>query len=229
MLSVRENPPVTRRAAVEAMLLKYGSPATLNGTQVRAVIRPLEIQSGADRGLTGRDSGLSYRFTGPAGCGLSEGDALEADGASYSVRRAGTAMLGTEALYDWAVLRELPGAADSEIVLLAADGTVLARAKGYETRTLRDGCEVRSWGEGTPAQIAEGETRYELSLFGVTAEAGEICSGLGEFSVEIRGKTRKTAYSGCRVQNETKTGGKSLEPRRSLLVLAAGKTEEESA
>lgn len=139
---------MTRRAAVEAMLLKYGSPATLNGTQVRAVIRPLEIQSGADRGLTGRDSGLSYRFTGPAGCGLSEGDALEADGASYSVRRAGTAMLGTEALYDWAVLRELPGAADSEIVLLAADGTVLARAKGYETRTLRDGCEVRSWGKG---------------------------------------------------------------------------------
>lgn len=217
---------MTRCAAVDAMLKKYGSAVNLNGTQVKAVIRPLQIQSGADDSLTGGDSGLCYRYTGPAGCPLSEGGTVETPGRNYSVRRSGTAVLGGEALYEWAVLRELPSPADTEIVLLSADGTMLAHAKGYESKVLRDGCEIRSWGEGNPAEIGEGETSYELTLYDVLPETGIVLSNLGEFLVEIRGTARREIYSGCRVKDETEKGGRLLPPRRALLILAAGKTEE---
>jgi hypothetical protein len=217
---------MTRRTAVEAMLEKYGSPAVLNGTQVRAVIRPLRIQSGADSCLTGGDSGLSFRYTGPADQPLSEGDTVETSGGTYSVRRAGAAVLSGEALYEWAVLRELPGRADTEIVCLSADGTTLARAKGYESKILRNECEIRSWGEGTPEEIGEGAISYELTLYGVSPETGATLSTLGEFLVEIRGTARKEIYSGCRTKDDTERGGTFLQPRRSLLVLAAGRTEE---
>ncbi|QAT48515.1 hypothetical protein EQM14_01260 [Caproiciproducens sp. NJN-50] len=217
---------MSRHSAVETMLKKYGSTASLNGTQVKAVIRPLQIQSGADSSLTGGDSGLCYRYTGPAGCRLSSGDTLVSDGLTYSVRRSGTAVLGGEALYEWAVLKELPVSADTEIVLLSTDGTALAHAKGYESKILRDGCEIRSWGEGSPAEIGEGETSYELTLYDVLPENGISFSSLGEFLVEIRGTARTEAYSGCRVKDETEKGGRLLPPHRSLLILAAEKTEE---
>lgn len=217
---------MTRRAAVEAMLERYGSPATLNGEPVTAMIRPLQIQEGADRDLTGGDSALTYRYTGPADHPLSEGDTVETSDKNYSVRRADAAVLGGEALYEWAVLRELPDSADTEIVLLSADGTILARAKGYESKILRDGCEIRSWGEGTPSEIGEGETSHELTLYAVAPEGGTLLSGLGNFLVEIRGTARKEIYSGCRVKDDMEQGGALLPPRRSLLVLAAERTEE---
>lgn len=217
---------MTRRPAVEAMLKRYGSPVLLNETQVRAVIRPLQIQSGADGGLTGGDPELYYRYTGPAGSPLLEGDTVKAGNRTYTVRRAGNAELAGEPLYEWAVLRELPGQADTEIVMLAENGSVLARAKGYESKILRNGCEVRSWGEGIPTEIGEGEVSHKLTLYGVLPETGVVLSGLGEFLVEIRGTARKETYSGCRVKDETEKGGASLPPRRSLLILAAKKTEE---
>lgn len=217
---------MTRRPTVEAMLKKYGSPVLLNETKVKAVIRPLQIQSGADGGLTGGDPGLYYRYTGPAGFSLLEGESVKAGGKTYTVRRAGSAELTGEPLYEWAVLRELPGQADTEIVLLAENGSVLARAKGYESKVLRSGCEIRSWGEGIPAEIGEGEVSHEVTLYGVSPETGVALSGLGEFLVEIRGTARKEIYSGCRVKNETEKGGASLPPRRSLLILATEKTEE---
>jgi hypothetical protein len=217
---------VTRRAAVNAMLKKYGSAATLGGVQVRAVIRPLQIQSGADGILTGRDSELYYRYTGPAEHPLAAGDMIKTDRRTYSVRRAGSTALGSETLYEWAVLRELPGTADKEIVLLKEDGTALARAKGYKVNILRNGCELRSWGEGTPAEIAEGETSYQLDLYGISPENGVSLSGLGTFQVEIRGTARREIYSGCRVKEESEAGGAFLAPNRSLLVLAAAKKEE---
>lgn len=217
---------MTRRSAVEAMLKRYGSPAVLNGVPTAAAIRPLQIQDGADNALTGGDSGLYYRYTGPAGSPLSEGDTVEAGGRTYTVRRAGTAELAGEPLYEWAVLRELSGSADAEIVLLAEDGSVLAQAKGYESKILRSGCEIRSWGEGDPTEIGEGTAAYRITLYGVSAKPGVSLSSAGKFRLEIRGSTRKEIYSGCRVGEDAERGGVLLPPRRLLTVLAASRTEE---
>lgn len=216
---------MTRREVLEGLLRKYGSPAELNGEAVRAVIRPLQVLRGADRNLTGGDSGLSYRYTGPAGSSLGEGDTVKTAEKCYTVRRTGVAEFGGEALYRWGVLRELSGREDEEVAILSAGGALLARAAGYEAKTSRSGCEVRSWGEGAPVELTEGETSYELNLFDVTAEAGASLSNLETFSVEIRRKTEKTVYSGCRVGKEAGWGGASLPPRCSLLILAAEKTE----
>lgn len=216
---------MTRRAAVETMLDRYGAPVKANGAQGKAVIRPLRMETGSDGTLTGENSGLYYRYTGPAGLRLSAGDSVETADSDFTVRRSGTAAFGGEPLYEWAILRELSDAADREIVLLSPDGSVLARAEGYEAKVLRDGCELRSWGEGTPMEIGEGETGYELSLHGVSPESGTLLSDLGEFLVEIRGKAQKTVYAGCRGKELAETGAAFLPPRRSLLVLAAEKEE----
>jgi hypothetical protein len=216
---------VTRRSAVNAMLQKYGSPVMLNNTKIRAVIRPLQIQSGADNEITGGDSSLYYRYTGPAEYPLSEGDTVISDEEIYSVRRAGTAVIAGEPLYEWAILKQLSSSATEEIILIASDGTVLAKAKGYVTKTLHSADKVRSWGEGTPLEIEEGETSYELHFYGVTPENDTPLSEFGEFRVEIREQNRQTVYSGCRVKTETETGGVLLQPRCSLIVLATGRTE----
>lgn len=211
---------MTRRGAVEGMLVRYGEPAVVNGREVRAVIRPLRFDSGADPD----PAGLYYRYAGPADPPLSPGDTVETPRQSYAVRRSDTALLGGEELYARAVLRALPGDADAEIVLLSPDGAVLARAERYEEKTVRGGFPVRSWGEGLPSEIAEGETSYELVLSGVHPESGS--SGLGEFSVEIRGKGRKIVFSGCRIESGSVSGGEALAPRSSLRLLAALRTEE---
>lgn len=219
---------MTRRAAVEAMLQKYGFPATLNDTEIRAVIRPLQIQSGVDNDVTGGDASLYYRYTGPAGYPLSEGDTVVSDEVTYSVRRAGTAVIAGEPLYEWAILKPLSSSAIEEIILLASDGTVLAKAKGYEIKTLHSADEVRSWGEGVPLEIEEGETFYELYFYGVTPQNDTPLPELGEFQVEIRGQNRKTVYFGCRIKTEAEASGILLPPRCSLIVLSTGKTEVKS-
>lgn len=211
---------MTRRGAVEGMLARYGSPAAAGGREVRAVIRPLRFDSGADPD----SAGLYYRYAGPAGSPLSPGDTVETPRRSYAVRRSETALLGGEELYVRAVLRALPGDADEEIVLLSPGGEVLARAERYEEKTVRGSFPVRSWGEGAPSEIAEGGTSYELALSGVHPENGSL--GLGEFSVEIRGKGRKVVFSGCRVESGSVSGGGTLSPQSSLKILAASRAEE---
>lgn len=211
---------MTRRGAVEGMLARYGSPAAVGGREVRAVIRPLRFDSGADPD----PEGLYYRYAGPADPPLSPGDTVETPQRSYTVRRSDTALLGGEEFYARAVLRALPGGADGEIVLLAPAGTVLARAERYEEKTVRGGFPIRSWGEGVPSGIAEGETSYELALSGVRTENGS--SGFGEFTVEIRGPSRKVVFAGCRIESGSVSGGEALSPRSSLKILAASRTEE---
>jgi hypothetical protein len=228
MLSLREDFSVTRRAAVEAMLQKYGSPAILNHAEIRAVIRPLQIHSGVDNDVTGGNAGLYYRYTGPAEYPLSEGDTVACDEVIYCVRRAGTAVIAGEPLYEWAILKRLSPSAPEEIMLISPDGTVLARAKGYEIKTLHSTDEVRSWGEGSPLEIEEGETSYELRFYDVALESGTPLSKFGEFQVEIRGQNRQMIYSGCRIKTEAESGGILLPPQCSLIVLATGKTEVNS-
>ena len=210
---------MTRRGVVEGLLARYGSSAVVKGRAVRAVIRPLRFDSGADQ----EPEGLYYRYAGPADPPLSPGDTVETPRRSYAVRRSDTALLGGEELYARAVLRALPGDADAEIVLLSPDGAVLARAERYEEKTVCGAFPVRSWGEGVPSEIAEGGTSYELTLSGVHPESGS--PGLGEFSVEIRGRTRKTVFSGCRIEGGSVSGGEALAPRSALRLLAALRTE----
>ena len=191
----------------------------VNGGEVRAVIRPLQFDSGADR----EPAELYCRYAGPADRPLSPGDTVETPRGDYTVRRSETVLLGGEELYVRAVLRALPGDADAEIVLLSPAGAVLARAERYEERTVCGCFPVRSWGEGAPSEIAEGETSYELALSGVRAEGGPVS---GEFSVEIRGPARKVVFSGCRIESGSVSGGGALLPRSSLRILAASRTEE---
>lgn len=212
---------MTRREAVEAMLERYGSEAASNGVTVRAVIRPLRADAAPEAG-----SAPYYLYTGPAGLRLAAGDTVETPQGSYTVRRAGTALLGREELYVRAVLQELADGADLEILLLSEDGSILARAGSYEARTLRNSFPVRSFGGEAAAEIAEGQVSYELSLSDVRPAGGGSPGGPGGFSVEIRGKTKKTVYTGCRVKTGTDKGGAALPPASSLLVLACGRTEE---
>ena len=212
---------MTRSGSVAAMLERYGSEVTLNGETVSAVIRPLRADAAPEPG-----SAPYYRYTGPAGLRLAEGNVVETAQGSYAVRRAETALLGREELYVRAALQALPDGADLAILLLSEDGTVLGRAGSYEAKTLRESYPVRSFGEGTVSEIAEGQVSYELSLSGVEPEGGGSLDGLGEFSVEVRGKTRKTVYTGCRVKTGTDKGGEALPRASALLALACGRTEE---
>ena len=217
-----------RRTVVKAMLQKYGSPAKRNDTEIHAIIQPLQIQSGADNDVIGGDSSLYYRYTGPAEYPLSQGDTVSFGEAVYSVRRAGTAVIAGEPLYEWAILKQLSSSATEEILLVSADETVVAKAKGYEAKALNSADEVRSWGEGAPLEIEEGETSYELCFYGVTLASELPLSKFGEFQAKIRGQNRQTVYLGCRIKTETETGGVLLPPRYSLIVLATGKTEVKS-
>ena len=212
---------MTRSGSVAAMLERYGSEVTLNGETVSAVIRPLRADAAPEPG-----SAPYYRYTGPAGLRLAEGNVVETAQGSYAVRRAETALLGREELYVRAVLQALPDGADLEILLLSEDGAILARAGSYEAKTLRDVYPVRSFGEDAAREIGDGQVFYELSLSDVRPENGGPPGGLGEFSVEIRGKAKKAVYTGCRMKTGTDKGGALLPPASSLLILACGRTEE---
>lgn len=212
---------MTRRGAVEAMLRRYGSPATAGCGEIRAVIRPLRYQSGAEE-----SGGPYFRYTGPAGVPLAAGDTVETPRRAYRVQHADTAVLDGEELYVWAVLKAVPAGDTPEIVFLSPDGTVLAHADAYTVKMRSGVSGIYSWGEGTPSEIAEGETSWELDLTGVWAEDGQEIPDSGTFTVEFREKTRKTVYAGCRVKNGEESGGPGEAAGRTLSVLAASRTEE---
>lgn len=212
---------MTRRESAAAMLARYGSEAAAGGESVRAVISPLRFDSAPAAG-----EAPYYRYTGPAGHPLAPGDTVETPERRYAVRRAETASLGGEALFVRAVLQALGGETDPEIRLVSPGGSVLATARAYEARARLGGEPVFPQGEGTAAEIAPGAAFYELSLLDVESGDGNPPDALGEFSVEIREGTKKTVYTGCRVRTGTDAGGAAVPARRSLELLACGRTEE---
>lgn len=207
---------MSRRTDTEAMLRRYGEPASANGTEFPAVLRPLRFDGGSE-GACG-----DFLCTAPAFPGLSPGDAVVTAHGSYFVRRSETVRICGEALYCRAVLRPAP-AAD---VTVETDAGVLARAESCNAALSAACCAPVPWGSSEPEAAAGGAVSYELVLSGVEAENGADLAALAEFRVALRRPGKTETFTGCRWKKiEEAAGPFSAAPN--LTAIAAGRSVTE--
>ena len=220
---------MTRRAEAEAMLARYGNETACGGAVFQAFIRPMRFRNGEGRN-TPDDSagGMRFSYVGPAAHKLAVGGTVTSDGADYAVKRCETVRLAGEELFVRAVLARLSPAAETD-VRLERDGKTIAHAESYAAEALCSAEAVVPWGESGPAEIAEGETRWKITLTGLRAENGADLFAPGVFSVAAERKNGKTTFSGCRWTRVRDAGGPTVELSRTMEALAAGRTEETGA
>jgi hypothetical protein len=207
---------VSRRTDTEAMLRRYGEPASAGGTEFPAVIRPLRFD-GSLEGACG-----DFLCTAPAFPGLTPGDAVVTAHGSYFVRRSETVPIGGEALYCRAVLRSAP----AENAVIETDAGILARAESCKA-SLSAACSAPvPWGATAPAAVAGGAVSYELELSGVEPENGADLAALGEFRVVLRHSGKTETFTGCRWKKIEEAAGPFSSPPN-LTAIAAGRNVTE--
>lgn len=205
---------MTRRAAAEAMLARYGSDTVCGGDTFRAVIRPSDFRSGAE-------GGRRYLYFGPAAHKLAPDGTVSSGGTDYSVMRCETILAGNEELYVRAMLtRAVPEAAGAALL---RNGTVFARAEGCAVQAVQDAEAAVSWGESAPEAIAAGAVTWELTLSGVRPETGENLFADGAFSVSVQRSGGNELYTGCRWKNISRAAGPGSSGAYTVKLLAAGR------
>lgn len=207
---------MSRRAEIEAMLRRYGEPASCEGVIFPAIIRPLRFS--AKGGTENKDTDCLY--TGPAAHRLEAGGTLSARGRAYRVVRSETAGLSGEELYVRAVLRQLPAGAD-ETVRIERGGTVLATAESYEVKARQASEAEVPWGGAAPDEISAGAVTFMLTLSHVAPQADADLFGTDGFDVTVACGQTKTVYSGCRWRSIRNTGGPAGAPEYGMEILAA--------
>lgn len=210
---------MSRRAETEAMLRRYGEPASCGGAVFPAIIRPLRFSAQGEAG----NGGMNCLYTGPAAHRLAAGDTLSARGRAYRVVRSESVSLSGEELYVRAVLRPLPSGAD-EAVRIERGGTVLAAAESCTVKARQASKAEIPWGGAAPDEISAGAVTFVLTLGHVVPQADADLFGTDGFDVTIaRGQT-KTLYSGCRWKSIKNTGGPADVPEYGMEILAAKRT-----
>lgn len=218
---------MTQRTMIEIMLERYGTPAKVNGREIRAVIQPMQRSSGAVLNLpTEYYDNLHYLYTGPAAEKLQIRDEVETEQRSYAVKRADTFSVGGEEIYGWAVLKALAPDADRE-VYLEADGQKVAQADSYTAVTLQGSRPVAVWGGQEPAVTAGGAVHYELTLKNVCPIEGIDLYALADFSAVAERPGKKVVYSGCRWKSISSQGGSGSKLCQTMELTAAKRQEQE--
>lgn len=182
---------MTRRAEAEAMLARYGAETFCGGGSFRAVVCPA-----GSRG-EGTAAGPRYDYFGPAAHKPPVGGTVVSGGESYTVCRCETVRLGGEELYVRAVLAPAAPPPDGGAAL-ERNGRTFARAYSCSAEAAQGAEAVVPFGEGAPAQVAEGAVAWKLTLTGVRAESDADLFATDEFRVTAAGPGGKTAYTGCR-------------------------------
>jgi hypothetical protein len=159
------------------MLARYGNETACGGAVFQAFIRPMRFRNGEGRN-TPDDSagGMRFSYVGPAAHKLAVGGTVTSDGADYAVKRCETVRLAGEELFVRAVLARLSPAAETD-VRLERDGKTIAHVESYAAEALCSAEAVVPWGESGPAEIAEGEARWKITLTGLRAENGSVRTG----------------------------------------------------
>ena len=217
---------MTEKEVLERLFKKYGETVTVNGGKISAILRPLQYKSGASLNLpTEYYDNLHYLYTGPSGVKLCTGDEIYSAARNYVVKRADTSLLGGQELYAWAVLKVLAADADRE-VYLEADGKRAAVVDSYTVKCAQQSRTIAAWGEQEEVSTVPGRVSYVLSLENVRPETGTDLCALSGFSLITAGNGGKVTYSGCRWKNITAAGGAGNTPRRSMVLVAAARTQE---
>lgn len=215
---------MTRRAAIEGLLNRYGEEAEVGGKPLRALIQPLRRHAAVPSVPDEYYDSLHYLYTGPAEAVPEPGEKIGTARRNYTVRRADVFRLGGEELYAWAVLRALPPDAETEIAVVA-QGAVAALAERYTAKTVREGGPVFAWGEAEAVGAASGAVRYEIALENVRPQGGTDLRALTDFSLRIQSPGRTVTYTGCRWKSLTDAGEKNSRPLRAAELFAAGREE----
>lgn len=220
---------MTHRRVIELMLERYGTRVSAAGTEVNALIRPMQYKSGAALNLPNEyyDS-LHFFYTGPAEPELQIGDQVTEGDHDYVVKRSDVVRIGGENIYVWAVLRLLSPEADTE-VYLEADGARAANVDNYTVQTMQESRAVTAWGEQEPVAIAAGAVTYEITLQGVCPADGIDLYALEDFHLVIVRAGSKTVYSGCRWKKIDAQGGEGNLCCRSMRLTAAKREEQKEA
>lgn len=217
---------MTQKEVLERLFQKYGETVTVHGDSISAILRPLQYKSGASLNLpTEYYDNLHYLYTGPSGVKLCTGDEIYSAARNYVVKRADTSLMGGQELYAWAVLKVLAADAD-RAVYLEADGKRAAIVDSYTVKCVQQSRTVAAWGEQEAVSTAPGRVSYELTLENVRPENGTDLCALSGFSLIAAGNGGKVTYSGCRWKNITAAGGAGNTPRRSMVLVAAARTQE---
>ena len=201
---------------MEAMLRRYGEPASGNGTEFSAVIRPLRFDGGSE-GACG-----DFLCTAPAFPGLSPGDAVKTARGTYRVLRSETVRIGGEALYCRAVLHTAP----AENAVIETDAGIAARAESCKATLLAACSAPVPWGASEPSSVAGGAVTYELELSGVEPENGADLVALAEFRVVLRQSGKTETFTGCRWKKIEEAAG-PFSAASNLTAVAAGRNVTE--
>lgn len=210
---------MTRRAAAEAMIARYGSPVSCGGAVFPAFVRPARFSASAGE--------RSFSYVGPAAHKLAAGGTVSVHGTDYLVRRCETVLLRGEELFVRAVLAGVPPQAAE--VRLERGGAVFARAETCAARAVCGAEAETAWGESAPAEIAEGNAVWKLSLSGLAPEPGAGLFSPEEFRVVAERKNGRTVYGGCRWTVLSEKSGNTEKPARTMEALAVSRAEEAKA
>ena len=213
---------MTRRTEAEAILARYGSSTVSGGEMFPAFLRPMRFQSETEKDAPGA---LLYSYVGPAAHKLSIGSTVTSGGADYTVKRCETVLLGGEELFVRAVLAPLSSVAETD-VRLERNGKAFAHAESYTAQAICGAEGVVPWGEGSPAEIAEGAVTWKITLKGLRAETGADLFSPDIFDIAAERKDGTTIYSGCRWILLRNTGGPAAESSCTMDALAAARREE---
>lgn len=220
---------MTRGDTIRRFLRCYGSAVKAGGGDAYAIIRPLQYKSGSNLGLPPEYyDDLHYLYTGSVDKKLDAGNIVTLAGEEYTVRRAGTTVLGGEELYVWAVLKACPSDAVTQITLLS-NNSISGFASGYTARISHSCGAVRPWGEEAPVAAVSGTVSYLLTLKNVRPQNGADLASLSDFSVTIQQAAEKTTYSGCRIQTLTYSGEQFGTPLYGMELLAISRTRDKEA
>ncbi len=219
---------MTHQTVIEIMLERYGEEAEVNGTRLRAVIRPMRYKSGAENLPKGYDDGLHSLYTGPAGQKLQPGDTVATGAKRYVVKRSDIAQVGVEDVYVWAVLELLSPDADLE-VYLEAQGKKAAAVSGYAVRILQQSRTVSVWGGQEPSCTAAGAVSYEITLKNILPAKGTDLCALSDFSLIIVRPGETEAYSGCRWKSIHQAGSAGSRAVSGAVLIAAKREKRKEA
>lgn len=216
---------MTQRTMIELMLERYGTAVGLDGREIRAIIQPMQHNTGAILNLpTEYYDNLHYLYTGPAEEKLQIGDEIATGQRSYAVQRSDTFAVGGEEIYGWAVLKALAPDADRN-VYLEAEGQKVAAVDSYTAATLQSSRPIAAWGEEEPIVTAGGAVRYELTLKNVCPLKETNLYALANFALVAERPESRLVYSGCRWKSITAQGGTGNKLCQTMELTAAKREE----
>ncbi len=216
---------MTYRTLVEIMLERYGEAVTISGGQTTAIVQPLNHRSGLAKDLTGESgASLHYLYTGSADQVPQAGAVLKTARRDYTVLRADVYSVNGEEIYAWAVLNALAPEAATD-VYLTAQGVKIARVQSYTAKAVQSSAAFTPWGESTPAAVAAGAVRYELSLVNLTPMGNTDLRTAADFSLVAESAGNRVVYTGCQWKSISDSGEVGTPVLRTAELTAAAREE----